>query len=358
MAERRMFAKTIIDSDAFLDMPLSTQCLYFHLNMRADDDGFINNPKKIMRMIGSSDDDLKILATKKFIIPFDSGIVVIKHWKIHNYIAKDRYTETKYKEEKSILSLDENNSYTLGDGMPIDIVTKKKEPLSEARQKRLIAKKESDLPYSFEYKIRQEFVGENCPICGCVMNYENNLTNPTIQHNKPISLGGKHEIDNISVICNSCNTSIQNKKETPPYNTELVKEKWECVGNVSGMYTQVSIDKNSIDKNSIDKNSCNSIMEFYNNNIGSITPYQLEILESYLKDMEEEVIILAMKKSVEANKRNIQYIKAILNNWIKKGIKTVLDAENEEQEYKNKQKPKEETIEERIERYKREWGEE
>lgn len=64
MAERRMFAKTIIDSDAFLDMPLSTQCLYFHLNMRADDDGFINNPKKIQRMIGASDDDLKVLMSK------------------------------------------------------------------------------------------------------------------------------------------------------------------------------------------------------------------------------------------------------------------------------------------------------
>jgi hypothetical protein len=112
MAERRMFAKTIIDSDAFLDMPQSTQLLYFHLSMRADDDGFINKPKSIMREVGCKDDDLKILASKKFLIPFESGVVVIKHWKIHNYIAKDRYTETKYKNEKAKLSLDENNSYT------------------------------------------------------------------------------------------------------------------------------------------------------------------------------------------------------------------------------------------------------
>lgn len=112
MAERRMFAKTIIDSDAFLDMPHSTQLLYFHLSMRADDDGFINNPKNIMRMIGCKDDDLSVLITKKFIIPFESGVVVIKHWKIHNYIAKDRYKETKYKDEKALLTLDENNSYT------------------------------------------------------------------------------------------------------------------------------------------------------------------------------------------------------------------------------------------------------
>lgn len=113
MAERRMFAKTIIDSDAFLDMPLSTQALYFHLSMRADDDGFINNPKKIQRMIGGTDDDIKLLIAKNFIIPFESGVVVIKHWKIHNYIQKDRYKETVYKEEKAFLITKDNNAYSL-----------------------------------------------------------------------------------------------------------------------------------------------------------------------------------------------------------------------------------------------------
>ena len=113
MAERRMFAKTIIDSDAFLDMPVTARLLYYDLAMRADDDGFINSPKKIMRIIGASQDDLTVLIAKKFIIPFDSGVVVIKHWRIHNYIAKDRYNETKYKEEKATLKLDENRAYTL-----------------------------------------------------------------------------------------------------------------------------------------------------------------------------------------------------------------------------------------------------
>lgn len=113
MADKRMFAKTIIDSDAFLDMPHTSQLLYFHLSMRGDDDGFINNPKSIARNVKCSDDDLKILAAKKFIIPFESGVIVIKHWKIHNYIAKDRYNETKYKNEKSMLTLDENKSYRL-----------------------------------------------------------------------------------------------------------------------------------------------------------------------------------------------------------------------------------------------------
>ena len=112
MAERRMFAKTIVDSDAFLDMPATAQLLYFHLAMRADDDGFVNKPKAVMRLCGARDDDAKTLIEKKFLIPFESGVVVIKHWKIHNYIAKDRYKETKYKEEKATLSLDDNNSYT------------------------------------------------------------------------------------------------------------------------------------------------------------------------------------------------------------------------------------------------------
>ena len=111
MAERRMFAKTIIDSDAFLDMPLSTQCLYFHLSMRADDDGFVNNPRKIQRMIGATDDDARILISKQFIIPFDNGIVVIKHWRIHNYIQKDRYKPTMYEGEKEQLQVLPSGEY-------------------------------------------------------------------------------------------------------------------------------------------------------------------------------------------------------------------------------------------------------
>lgn len=121
MAERRMFSKTIVDSDAFLDMPVSTQCLYFHLSMRADDEGFVNNPKRIQRMVGMSDDDMRILIAKQFIIPFESGICVIKHWFIHNYIRNDRFKSTSCIEEKSQLALDDNKIYYLGDGIPLGI---------------------------------------------------------------------------------------------------------------------------------------------------------------------------------------------------------------------------------------------
>ena len=112
MAERRMFAKTIVTSDAFLDMPLSARCLYFTLGMFADDDGFVNNPKSIMRQVGASPDDLNILLGKRFILAFDSGVIVIKHWRIHNYIQKDRYKESKYIEEKATLMIDEKGAYT------------------------------------------------------------------------------------------------------------------------------------------------------------------------------------------------------------------------------------------------------
>lgn len=111
MANRRMFSKKITDTDVFLDMPLSTQALYFHLNMHADDDGFVSNSKTIKRMVGASDDDLKLLMAKQFIFTFDSGVVVIKDWKIHNYIRKDTYNSTICTDEKKQLTTDEKGSY-------------------------------------------------------------------------------------------------------------------------------------------------------------------------------------------------------------------------------------------------------
>ena len=112
MAEKRMFTKKITDSDAFLNMPLSAQALYFHLNMAADDEGFVNNPQKIQRVIGAAEDDLKLLMAKNFIIAFESGVIVIKHWKMHNYIAKDRFHPTDYIDERKLLEVKANGAYT------------------------------------------------------------------------------------------------------------------------------------------------------------------------------------------------------------------------------------------------------
>lgn len=112
MAEKRMFSKQIVDSDAFLEMPLSTQALYFHLSMRADDDGFLNNAKKVMKIIGANQNDYDLLVAKSFVIQFPDGICVIKHWRINNYLRKDRYTETIYQEEKSHLTVQPNGRYS------------------------------------------------------------------------------------------------------------------------------------------------------------------------------------------------------------------------------------------------------
>lgn len=112
MAERRMFAKSIVLSDAFLDMPMSARCLYFTLGMLADDDGFVGGAKSIMRQCGASQDDMLLLLQKRFVIGFDNGVIVIKHWRMNNYLQKDRYKKTNYTEELAQLQVEENGAYT------------------------------------------------------------------------------------------------------------------------------------------------------------------------------------------------------------------------------------------------------
>ena len=121
MAVKRMFAMTVVDSDLFLDMPLSSQALYFHLSMRADDEGFINNPKKIQRTVGASDGDAEILVTRRFIIPFETGVIVIRHWKLNNYLRSDRFHPTVYQKERAMLRTDETGAYILAkeSGIPL-----------------------------------------------------------------------------------------------------------------------------------------------------------------------------------------------------------------------------------------------
>ena len=287
-----MFAKTIIDSDAFLDMPLSTQSLYFHLSMRADDDGFINNPKKIQRMVGCSDDDLRLLIAKNFIIPFESGIVVIKHWKIHNYIRGDRKKDTVYPEEMALLIEKENGAYSLKTDELILLDDTNEET------KRQKAYRESSLPYSFEYKIRQAFYGEPCPVCGFDMKttidecgISSDIHKPSIQHNIPISKGGKHELGNISVICHNCNVSLQDT-ETGKLNADEVIKKWDeicmsvkCQSNVSQMSVKC---QHRLGKDSIVEDSIDNISDKPTKNKKFIPP-TLEEIKAYCKERNNNV---------------------------------------------------------------------
>lgn len=125
MATKRMFSMDVIDTDMFLEMPATSQLLYFHMALRADDDGFVSSPKRILRMVGCSEDDMRLLFAKSYLIPFDSGVCVIRHWRIHNYIRVDRYKETIYTREKEMLIEDDSKAYKLlsdiPKGIPSDI---------------------------------------------------------------------------------------------------------------------------------------------------------------------------------------------------------------------------------------------
>jgi len=121
MASKRMFSIDIVGSDAFMDMPIGSQLLYFHLGMESDDDGFIGNPKKVMRSVGCKDDDLKVLISKKFVLVFESGVIVIKHHRINNNWDSYNCKRTVYLEELAMLKVKENKAYTLDNlqGLPV-----------------------------------------------------------------------------------------------------------------------------------------------------------------------------------------------------------------------------------------------
>lgn len=151
MAERRMFTQKITESDAFLDMPLSAQALYFHLCMNADDDGFVKNPKRIARMMGANDDDFSLLILKSFVIKYETGVIVIKHWRMHNLLRKDRYNETEYIEEKSMLNIKENGAYTLDRNQGKPLVATKWQPNGNQMEPQVSIGKDSIVKDSIGY---------------------------------------------------------------------------------------------------------------------------------------------------------------------------------------------------------------
>ena len=138
-----MFAKTIVLSDAFLDMSLGARCLYMTMGMMADDDGFVNSPKAIIRQVGAKEEDLQTLIAKRFVIPFESGVLAIKHWRINNYLQKDRIAPTKYQKEFSELIIEKNGAYTEGDGhVYIEDVYTEKNSIDKSNNKEKVNQKE------------------------------------------------------------------------------------------------------------------------------------------------------------------------------------------------------------------------
>ncbi len=187
MAQKRMMSLEVIDTDAFLDMPQSCQLLYFHLNARADDDGFVSNPKRIMRDIGSQSDDLKLLSAKKFIISFSDGVCVIKHWRINNFIRKDIYKETKYLNWKQTLLIRPNGAYTQtdnGKALPIPKGHYTIDSVDEALTKRQPSIGKSSIDKDSKEKKREEEPKK-----------ENKFSTPSLKEIKDYCLERKNNVD-------------------------------------------------------------------------------------------------------------------------------------------------------------------
>ena len=238
MAQKRMFDKLITNSDDFLEMPVSSQVLYFHLSMNADDDGFVNNWKSIMRLTGTKEDDLKILIAKSFVIFFNddenklmNGIIVIKHWRINNYLRSDRYKSTQFQKEFQRLNITDSGEYELSN---------------------------------------------------------NDIGIPTVDTDK--------------------NSRVKNSR---------VKN---------------SIDKNRLVEYSMETNeetTTDDIYNYYQNSIGSLTPKQFQELDEFKNKLSDELIKLAIDKTCDSNAKNFNYLRAILNNWVIKNIRTIGDVKSE-----------------------------
>ena len=276
MAERRMFTKKVTDDDNFMSLSSSAQALYLHLSMSADDDGFCNQVSISMFKAHASVQDLQALLEKRYIYQFDNGVIVIKHWRMANALRKDRYTPTAFKEELAKLDVKTNGAYTLAKNS-VPVLTNG-EHEEEEMTPRKMAYKNSSLPYSFDYKIKDAFYGKPCPGCGYAMQKSvdeagvvSAIRLPTIQHNKPISKGGEHELGNISVICHQCNISIQDN-ETDALNAKEVISTWEQISGcrlVATCLPQDRIGKDRLVKDSIDSDSLSTIVDYLNKKAGT-----------------------------------------------------------------------------------------
>lgn len=259
MAERRMFTQKIVDSDAFLDMPLTTQALYFHLNMRADDDGFVNNPKKIQRMIGASDDDLKLLIAKRFLLAFENGVVVIKHWRMHNLLRKDRYNPTQYQEQMEQLLLKGNGAYT--EAVEIPKVSKLDNQMATTWQP-------NDNQMATQDRIGKDSIGE-------------------------------YRVDKGSIEKNR-----DNLKEKDDDNNYIKKSTGEASKD----------------------NHHNHLCKIFVSSFGrQPSAKELDSLRLIYKTWDTDLCEEAIARAALNGQPNLGYVKGILNNWEKEGIKTYDD---------------------------------
>ena len=262
MAERRMLSRTILDSDKFLDMPLTTQALYIHLIMNADDDGFLNNSQKITRMIGAGKKDFELLISAEFIIDFNNGICAVKHWKLHNYIRSDRYKPTVYQDELSRLVIASNKVY--------------EESKTYGKTKVYEADTNEKLSYSNSDDIipKAEIKGDDKSL------RDNNIEDIIGKDNqKDIFLESETEVNEESYKCDG--------------NYEFSEQKVDGIPSGDHMETQNRLDEISVDKDSIEK-----VMRKWNllgiSNISCIKNTRQKLLKARIKEHGTDNVINAI----------------------------------------------------------------
>lgn len=330
MANRRMFSQRIVGDESFLEMPVSAQNLYFHLGIYADDDGFVN-PQKVIRMIGCNPDDLKIVITKGFVIPFKSGVVVITNWKENNYIQADRYTPTIYQEQFKQLDCN-NNIYRLEKGNKSIKEIEGEKP--EWLKNRQSVMRKSSLPFSFGYKIRNAFIGKKCVVCGNVMEKTSNSRRfiPTIQHNTPLMNGGKHELDNISVICLQCNLSWRDKVIGKD-NTEEVCKVWETI--VYETDTQVRLGKVRLElgKDKLESKELSKVFYSEFNNVKLSDEEKAKLIERFGGEKNVNILIEELGTYLASTGKRYASHYATLLNWGKRKISDKIKEQNKPSKY-------------------------
>lgn len=262
MAERRMLSRTILDSDKFLDMPLTTQALYIHLIMNADDDGFLNNSQKITRMIGAGKKDFELLISAEFIIDFNNGICAVKHWKLHNYIRSDRYKPTVYQDELSRLVIASNKVYE-------ESKTYEKTKVYEADTNEKLSYSNSD-----EIIPKAEIKGDD----------------KSLRDNNVEDIIGK---DNQQDIFLESETEVNEESYKCDGNYEFSEQKVDGIPSDDHMETQNRLDEISVDKDSIEK-----VMEKWNllgiSNISCIKNTRQKLLKARIKEHGTDNVINAI----------------------------------------------------------------
>lgn len=281
MAERRMFAKSIVLSDVFIDMPATARCLYFTLGMLADDDGFIGNPRAIMRQIGSSDDDIKVLLSKRYLLSFESGVIVIKHWRMNNYLQNDRHHKTTYVEELGTLTTDDKGAYT-------------------------------------------EKNKENKMYTNCIQNVYMNQDND----------GSHSEKSEQNQVYTKCIQDVYIGKDS------IDKDRVDKISNCDSQLS-ININKGDENKNSNDDKK-DKVAEALMKYIPSANSIWLEKIDKFRsRNLPDELIIKAIENTALANTRDCRYFMAICEEYIVKGYKSVAEVDEAEKSYsykKNKNK--------------------